>query len=363
MEILIDSIIMAGLGFIGNYSLYPGKIPVAELFILLIFMAMNFILIEKKGRDRRNEIMYYVKKAFILIVLLISIFLPQLLLFAPVLILQNTWKKEEMPILFAAVLITSRTPLQFLIAAVLSILGIRLSYRRCRYEKLKEEYFKQKGESDYLYQNLRIENQKLIENQDIEIVNSALKERNRISKEIHDNVGHLLSSALLQLGALEFLISEDLKDPFLKLQATIKEAMEKTRKSVHGLYDKSLNMEILLKELKEGFTFCSLEYTVEIEKEPETSLYYTISSIVKEALSNVSKHSDADRVNIQLMEVRGDYHLLIKDNGSVKKQEEGRGLGLMSMRERVEDLGGNFYLNKENGYRIFITLPAKEREV
>ena len=361
MEIILDSVIMILLGFFAHYTFNADYIPVVEIFIILIFSALNFILIEKKGEERKNKIYAGIKKGFIFIVFFLTLLFPSLIFFMPVLLIQNKWKKEEVFIFVFLMIFFSRELIKTAFLLTLSALGFIISFRQNRYQKLKEDYYSSKGEADFLYRNLRMENHRLVENQNIEIVNTTLKERNRISKEIHDNVGHLLSSALLQMGALEFLISEDLKEPFSKLRHTMEEAMEKTRKSVHGLCDKSLNMEMVLRELKEDFKFCPLYYNLEIEKEPEAAVHYAFESILKEALSNISRHSDADEVEISLTEVRGDYHLLIRDNGSPKKEKDDRGLGLLSMRERVEDLKGNFYLNKENGYRIFITIPSKEK--
>ena len=360
MEILLDSMIMVLLGLFGTYILTPQEIPVVELFIVLIFSSLNFIFVAQKGESKKEQVYYCIKKSFIVMTLIISVFLPYLSLLVPVLVLQNPWTKKEVLLLCAGILVFGKDPIQLVFLVILTVLALSLSHRYYRYQVLRDNFHKSKGEADYLYRNLRVENQRLVENQNIEIVNSTLKERNRISKEIHDNVGHLLSSALLQIGALEFLISEDLKEPFKKLRETMEEAMDKTRKSVHGLYDKSLNMEIVLKELQESYHFCPLYYSIDIEKEPEAEIHYAMVSILKEALSNAAKHSDADRVDIQLTEVQDMYHLLIKDNGNFKSKEGEKGLGLMSMRERVEDLNGNFYLNKEKGYRIFITIPTKE---
>lgn len=361
MELILDILILLVLGFLGNIFVFSGSFPVVEFFITLIFIAMILIVGEDKGNEGVDRKKVYLKKGLFILFWVLSFYIPMLLFFLPSMILLNTWEKREMYFLvFILLSFMNKEFLEIIYLIILTILGIVLSYRRGKYRELKKQFFEKEDHSNQMYRRLKIENQRLVENQNIEIVNSALQERNRISKEIHDNVGHLLASAILQLAALEFLIPEEFKHPFTKVRETVEEAMEKTRKSVHEIYDQSLNMEVFLKEMKEGFVFCPLHYEIEIEEEPPVEVHYAMVSIIKEALSNVAKHSNGDRVDISLTQVHGKYHLLIKDNGTVG-EKEGKGLGLMSMRERVEDLEGNFYLTKDNGYRIFITIPVEEK--
>ncbi|MDO5649424.1 MAG: histidine kinase [Gallicola sp.] len=358
MELLLDSIILAILGFLGNYFLGPEYKPVMELFISLIFWAVFILFFDEEAPKKKDP---YIKKAILIVMIIMSFYLPSLLVFVPMILLQVRWQRMDYFWLFPLLTFFSRGELLKLVyLMVLTILSLSLAIRQKRFRQLKDHFYQNQDESDTLFKNMKIQNQRLIENQNIEITNSTLKERNRISKEIHDNVGHLLASAILQLAALEYLVSEEIQESFSKVRTTVEEAMEKTRKSVHGLYDESLNMEVFLKETQQDFTFCDLEYIVEIEKEPQAEIHYAIASIIKESLSNVVKHSNADKVRISLTENRGNYYLLIKDNGKTLKKGDEKGLGLMSMRERVEDLRGSFYLNRENGYHIFVTIPVKE---
>ena len=95
-------------------------------------------------------------------------------------------------------------------------------------------------------------NRMLVEKQDYEIYAATLKERNRIAREIHDNVGHLLSRSILITGAAKALNASDTLSPVLdNLDHSLNQAMTSIRSSVHDLHDESLN----LKEAAESLRF------------------------------------------------------------------------------------------------------------
>ena len=95
---------------------------------------------------------------------------------------------------------------------------------------------------------------------------------------------------------------------------------------------------------------------------------YSFITIVKEALNNVIKHSDATQVSVLAREHPGLYQLVIKDNGSHgrlkekmtdSEMKERAGIGIQNMRERVKNLGGTFQIASEKGFSIYITVPKK----
>jgi len=201
------------------------------------------------------------------------------------------------------------------------------------------------------------------EKQDNEVHLATLTERNRIARDIHDNVGHLLSRALLMMGAIKAINTDsDLKEHLDVLNQTLSDAMDSCRVSVHDLYDESIDLKENLNALVRDFTFCpvTLEYSCgpKISKEVK----YCIAGIVKEALSNIAKHSNATGAKVVFMEHESIYQLLIEDNGSVSINSDGTGIGLNNMQDRVNALKGTFYLRKENGYRILVTIPRPKQE-
>ena len=90
---------------------------------------------------------------------------------------------------------------------------------------------------------------------------------------------------------------------------------------------------------------------------------YGFIAIVKEALNNVMKHSNATQVWVVVREHPGLYQLVIEDNGTTegvkKRAEYGRGIGIRNMKERVDAFGGNLEIRTQKGWRIYITVPKK----
>ena len=88
---------------------------------------------------------------------------------------------------------------------------------------------------------------------------------------------------------------------------------------------------------------------------------YTCLAICREALNNVMRHSNADKVLITAREHPGFYQLVIADNGTRKtSMSASSGMGLSSMQERIQVLNGVLRIQTDAGFRIFITIPKKE---
>ncbi|MGI6049800.1 MAG: sensor histidine kinase [Acetivibrionales bacterium] len=207
---------------------------------------------------------------------------------------------------------------------------------------------------------LEKQNRDLVEKQDSEAYAAALNERNRIAREIHDNVGHLLSSSILQAGALKILNKDSRIDENINtLNETLTKAMNSIRKSVHGLYDESIDLDSSIREIIKDFSFCEINYRYNITNNPDKKLKYAFVAIIKEALTNIIKHSDATEAHVILSEHPALYQLVIRDNGNVKSFQPDQGLGLQNMADRVNSLNGNINIATENGFELFISIPKE----
>ena len=208
-------------------------------------------------------------------------------------------------------------------------------------------------------------NHQLIEKQNAQIYNATLKERNRIAREIHDNVGHMITRSILQVGAIGVInTDEKLKAPISDLKSTLDTAMDSMRKSVHDLYDESVDLRQALAKLKptdSAFAF-SLEY--DCEDDVQRDVKYAFIAIAKEAVNNAVKHSNGDEIRIIVREHPAFYQLEIMDNGtSVDERslsgETGDGIGIKNIKERVAAIGGTMRIKADDGFRIFVTLMKK----
>lgn len=199
----------------------------------------------------------------------------------------------------------------------------------------------------------------LAEAQDNEIHLATLKERNRIAREIHDNVGHMLTRSLLQSGALIVINKdEELREPLESLRETLDSAMTSIRESVHDLHDDSIDLRRVIEDcigtMDSRFTV-SLDYDAGEHMPGEIKL--CMIGVVKEGLSNAVKHSNGNRIDIVIREHPAFYQLMLEDNGSCSEIKEG-GIGLKNMQDRAEALGGRIsFTPSAKGFRIFMSVP------
>lgn len=273
---------------------------------------------------------------------------------------QNAW-----PLLISFIILIVRgfAPLPFAILIVFSLIAVRLR----QVEEEQDYYFNKfiltEDNAKIDVHRLKARNEELIQSLELNRRNDILQERNRIAREIHDNVGHKLSSAILQVAALEILLPQQEKS-IKQVHQTLDTAMEDIRNSVHQLHDDSLSFRAQIEKISENYSFCPIHTEINYQEEPSSTTYYALVLLIKEALSNTQKHSDATRVDLHFIEGQEQYQLLIKDNGSPNNNfRNTNGLGIISMEERIRGLGGKIHIHSENGFRIFVEVPKlHERE-
>lgn len=240
------------------------------------------------------------------------------------------------------------------LAGYLAVLTTKEYTLRNNYILLEEENY----ENNFSFE---AQNSDLIKQQEIKIDLELSNERNRIARDIHDNVGHLLSSALLQTGALKAINQEDkLKQPLDQLQKTITEGMNSIRESVHDLHDESLSLALACQNIVQNFTFCEVQLIGAFSERISKEYKLACLMLIKESLANVMKHSNADKVVIEFQDHPGFYKLTIEDNGTQNQSKNPNeiGIGLIGMQERIKKLGGRLsYRRKEIGFSVLAVLP------
>ena len=234
-----------------------------------------------------------------------------------------------------------------------------------------------KSKTEKIYDQLRISEDKLKKsNSDLEIYIDSLeeltilKERNRISREIHDSVGHALSTTIIQLGAIENLVSfdKDLKELVFELREFVKKSLIEVRNAINTLKpDEYENYENLfkIKELVNNFSKMTnidvkitiSKYTWKLSSIQSISLY----RVIQEALSNCVKHSNATRIQIFFNFNKDNLVINIKDNGTDCKNIN-KGNGLKSITERINELNDLVRFNSSSdGFSIHASFPKNTR--
>ena len=191
---------------------------------------------EKQGRsmDRTNAIRAG---------RLLPLALPVPICFLPLIVFDACYRKEPLPLLAAVPAFFVIRPQTSLLVLILigCVLAAMLALALSWVLHLREELQQVRDDADSGTRQASLEKKELTAQQDAEIEAATLQERNRIAREIHDNVGHMLSRAILLTGALQTVNkNEELYEPLQKLNASLNDAMNSIRESVHDLYDDSL---------------------------------------------------------------------------------------------------------------------------
>ena len=258
-----------------------------------------------------------------------------------------------------------------LLTAILSVAATLLSLRTAQLEREQERMRRIRDELQERALALEARNRDLADRQDYEIELATLAERARIAREIHDNVGHQLTRASLQTEALRVVHANEpgVAADFADVKHTVDEALQLVRTSVHALNDNAANLSVQLERIAEGTRSDGgpqIELEVLAEHAP-ANVANCFAAILREALSNTIRHARAQNVTVRCMEHPSFYQLIVTDDGTGAAKTNSRGIaegmGLGSMRERVEALGGTFTAGPRAGapgWRVFATIPKQQ---
>ncbi len=227
---------------------------------------------------------------------------------------------------------------------------------------------KDKVESDLLIRSIRYaierkraeeEHQKLLEQRirSLAIIEAQENERRRISRELHDGLGQLLSAAKLNIGMIEFMqgqSKEKAADIIKQIESIISKAIVEARRIAHDLRPTTLDdfgllpaLRILCQEFSK-LTGIKVKFQVsQVLERIEPKVEIAIYRIIQESFNNISKYAEATEVSLDLYRQDNIVYVRVKDNGKgfdlenvAKNRKLGSGFGLLNMRERAELVGG-----------------------
>lgn len=214
---------------------------------------------------------------------------------------------------------------------------------------------------------LKEKNRELLDAQDYEVRLATLSERARIAREIHDNVGHLLTRATVQTEAIRVMhAGEPVESEVAGVAETLHETLGEIRSSVHDLRDDSCDLSVQIRAIAErACRGTAVEPTMHIEAEKASEpVASCLAAVAREAISNTLRHAHATRMRVELIEHPGLWRLTVSDDGtpSPADTKPNSGMGLASMEERIRSLGGTFRAGpgRQGGWIVFASVPKEQ---
>ncbi|MEB3357883.1 MAG: sensor histidine kinase [Synechococcales bacterium] len=204
--------------------------------------------------------------------------------------------------------------------------------------------------------------------QQVETLATTL-ERTRIARDIHDSLGHTLTTLNVHLAVALRLYRQDGTAAFQALNTAkglADQSIEDVNRTLRTLRESDFDLAQALVGVMEQLKLAqSLRVHWQIDLPPlPLSTRYQIYCIVKEGLVNVQKHAQATEVWVQCQRINGAIALKIEDNGrGFDPTAIHAGFGLQGMRERVQMLAGELVINSSTrGTQLHITLPYRTPE-
>ena len=232
-----------------------------------------------------------------------------------------------------------------------------------RISSLERETAEQQTATEQAEERLRLLSQQLVSSQE--------QERKALSRELHDEIGQLLTALRMELGNLERTHATNAGDPAPHLEQAKKLAestLRTTRDIAMGLRPAMLDLLGLGPALEWQTREFARRYDTPIHLAVDGDLKHLsdrqrtyLYRIVQEGLTNCARHAKAKNIRVQLQEANGRLAVAIEDDGVGFKQEGGvaYGLGLLGITERVRELCGQVSIDSTpgKGTRISVVLP------
>jgi signal transduction histidine kinase len=199
---------------------------------------------------------------------------------------------------------------------------------------------------------------------------ATAKERNRLAREIHDNIGHYLTAVNMQIEAALAIMENDpqrARESLTKAQNLTKEGLAEIRLSVSALRSNPMDARPLheaIELLVEEHRTSGLQVTYRVEgaiRPVSAAVEITLYRIAQEALTNIRKHAQATHADLILQYVDAQQvNLKINDNGSGSTSDKSTGFGLVGIQERLSVLGGKLNIQTEQGrgFALLAEIPT-----
>ena len=200
---------------------------------------------------------------------------------------------------------------------------------------------------------------------------TALEERQRIAKEIHDTAGHSLTTVIMQTESAKMMLDKNpaqAKSKIIAANLQAKHALEELRNSVHLLSGRTGNQTLksslqdVIHDSTDG-TGITIRSDIDDVTVSEAK-YRFLCNTLKEGISNGLRHGGATAFWFELKEEKGKIRFLLSDNGKGVDMEKLQiGFGLTAMKDRAKALGGEVRFSSEidEGFELELTMQADNK--
>ncbi|WP_332285388.1 sensor histidine kinase [Bacillus safensis] len=254
---------------------------------------------------------------------------------------------------------------------------VLISRMRRREQELKEEHF---GELQLVHKELSEAHEQLkkahmeLEEATVQSLQFAvLEERSRIARDLHDSIGHQLTSMIVQLQSLPYRLKqeepEQMTQTFQELINISKNCLTEVRSVVHHMAsdDAGLGLAGLRSLIKQGEISGELDIHFHTEqltyKKWPLSVSELLYRILQEAITNTIRHAKATAMTITLSNNQHELMMNIEDDGYLTSEKDiSFGFGLSGMKARCDAAGGSLKtaIREPHGFCIHVQIPIKE---
>lgn len=257
---------------------------------------------------------------------------------------------------------------QCLILAAVYLLFLAGRLRRTT-KAMKKEHLQEltaaHQELEVAYRSLRHAHEELEETSEQALRYAVLEERGRIAADIHDSIGHGLTSVIVQLQALPYMIEaapDEARSTLRQVTDVARGCLQDVRTVVHEMGLARPGEGLLeLRKLADTFSERSgmpVAFTANIPGTIAPEQLYVLYRILQEALTNMMRYAQATQAEVELISNEEGLVLTVRDNGVAQGLIQ-PGFGLTAMRERCEKAGGRLKIipRVPHGLEITASLP------
>lgn len=249
---------------------------------------------------------------------------------------------------------------------------------KSKYENDCKEYIKKREKID---SRLRKVKKLLLEyNDEVQIFNIQERERQRISRDLHDSSLQNLTHTIHKLELASLYIDKDpiqAKLEIAEISKDIKGVIEEIRNTIFDLRPMQFDdlglkdsVEQLVEKIKKDSSIdikCDIDDNIKLN---DKNVLLTIFRIIQECINNAIKHSNGSLIELKIKNVDGCFDIIISDDGEgfnvneVFSEKTKRHFGLMILEERVNILNGTINIESEieKGTKVHVQLPLKYLE-